>query len=157
MKLIRGALKRWKDYSRLEHAVKEGAVPAAVTGLAGIHKCCLIASLCKETGRRTLILAADEAEAQRFLEDLTSLGLRAVYYPLRDFTFRDTTSTSHEYERLRLEALSKLQGGECDCIIACMDAALQYTISPDQLKQRMFTLQAGDQLEIGDLLAAQDN
>ncbi len=154
MKLIRGALKRWKDYSRLEQAVKEGAVPAAVTGLAGIHKCCLIASLCKETGRRALILAADEAEAQRFLEDLTSLGMRAVYYPLRDFTFRDTTSTSHEYERLRLEALSKLQGGECDCIIACMDAALQYTISPDQLKQRMFTLQAGDQLEIGDLLAA---
>ena len=154
MKLIRGALKRWKDYSRLEQAVKEGAVPAAVTGLAGIHKCCLIASLCKETGRRALILAADEAEAQRFLEDLTSLGMRAVYYPLRDFTFRDTTSTSHEYERLRLEALSKLQGGECDCIIACMDAALQYTISPDQLKQRMFTLQAGDQLEIGNLLAA---
>ena len=154
MKLIRGALKRWKDYSRLEQAVKEGAVPAAVTGLAGIHKCCLIASLCKETGRQALILAADEAEAQRFLEDLTSLGMRAVYYPLRDFTFRDTTSTSHEYERLRLEALSKLQGGECDCIIACMDAALQYTISPDQLKQRMFTLQAGDQLEIGDLLAA---
>ena len=154
MKLIRGALKRWKDYSRLEQAVKEGAVPAAVTGLAGIHKCCLIASLWKETGRRALILAADEAEAQRFLEDLTSLGMRAVYYPLRDFTFRDTTSTSHEYERLRLEALSKLQGRECDCIIACMDAALQYTISPSQLEQRMFTLQAGDQLEIGDLLAA---
>ena len=154
MKLIRGALKRWKDYSRLEQAVKEGAVPAAVTGLAGIHKCCLIASLCKETSRRALVLAADEAEAQRFLEDLSSLGMSPVYYPLRDFNFRDTTSISHEYERLRLEALSKLQGGECDCIIACMDAALQYTISPSQLEKRMFTLQAGDQLEIGGLLAA---
>ena len=154
MKMIRGALKRWKDYGRLEQAVKEGAVPGAVTGLAGIHKCCLIASLCRETGRRGLVLAADEAEAQRFLEDLTSLGMAPVYYPLRDFNFRDRAVTSHEYERLRLEALSKLQEGLCDCVIACMDAALQYTISPQELKKRMFSLQAGDQLEIDGLLAA---
>ena len=43
-----------------------GRFPAAVTGLSGIHKCCVIASLCQKTGRRALVLAADEAEAQRF-------------------------------------------------------------------------------------------
>ena len=102
MKLIRSALGRWPDYTRLEKAVEQQAVPAVVTGLSGIHKCCIIASLCQKTGRKALVLAADEAEGQRFCEDLAALGLRPVSYPLRDFNFRDTAGTSHEYERLRL-------------------------------------------------------
>lgn len=154
MKLIRSALERWPDYVRLEAAVAKGAVPGAVTGLSGVHKCCLIASLCQKLGKQALVIAADEAEAQRFQEDLSALGMKPVTYPLRDFNFRDTAGTSHEYERLRLEALSKLQHGDCDCVIACMDAALQYTMGPEQLEKRLFTLQPGDQLEIGQLLEA---
>ena len=154
MKLVQSALARWPDYARLEQAVEGGAVPGAVTGLSGVHKCCVIASLCKKTGRRALVLAADEAEAQRFCEDLAALGLRPVSYPLRDFNFRDTAGTSHEYERLRLEALSKLEDGQCDCIVACMDAALQYTLGPEELERKLFTLRPGDQLEIADLLEA---
>ena len=154
MKLVQSALARWPDYARLEQAVEGGAVPGAVTGLSGVHKCCVIASLCKKTGRRALVLAADEAEAQRFCEDLTALGLRPVSYPLRDFNFRDTAGTSHEYERLRLEALSKLEDGQCDCIVACMDAALQYTLGPEELERKLFTLRPGDQLEIANLLEA---
>ena len=50
MKLIRSALERWPDYVRLEAAVAKGAVPGAVTGLSGVHKCCLIASLCQKLG-----------------------------------------------------------------------------------------------------------
>ena len=117
MKLIRGALERWPDYLRLEEAVQQGKTPAAVTGLSGIHKCCLIASLIQKTGRRALVLAADEAEAQRFCEDLFALGVSSAAYPLRDFTFRDAAGTSHEYERLRLEALAKLKPGETSDII----------------------------------------
>ena len=154
MKLVQSALARWPDYARLEQAVEGGAVPGAVTGLSGVHKCCVIASLCKKTGRRALVLAADEAEAQRFCEDLAALGLRPVSYPLRDFNFRDTAGTSHEYERLRLEALSKLEDGQCDCIVACMDAALQYTLGPEELERELFTLRPGDQLEIANLLEA---
>ena len=154
MKLVQSALARWPDYARLEQAVEGGAVPGAVTGLSGVHKCCVIASLCKKTGRRALVLAADEAEAQRFCEDLAALGLRPVSYPLRDFNFRDTAGTSHEYERLRLEALSKLEDGQCDCIVACMDAALQYTLGPEELERKpvsythldVYKRQTGDRL-----------
>ncbi len=154
MKLIRNALEHWQDYNRLEQAVTQGTVPAAVTGLSGIHKCCVIASLCQTTKRQALILAADEAEAQRFQEDLFSLGLHPVTYPLRDFNFRDTTGVSHEYERLRLEALSKLQNGDCDCIIACMDAALQFTMGPTELKDKLFPVETGAEMEIDTLLEA---
>ena len=154
MKLIYNALSRWPDYARLEGAVAGGALPAAVTGLSGIHKCCVIASLCQKTGRRALVLAADEAEAQRFCEDLRALGLRPLPYPLRNFGFRDAAGTSHEYERLRLEVLSKLENGTCDCVVACVDAALQYTMGPQELQRRLYPLEAGAQMEIEDLLSA---
>lgn len=154
MKAIQSALERWPDYARLEQALEKGAVPMVATGLSGVHKCCVLAALCQKTGRRALVLAADEAEAQRFSEDLTALGMHPASYPLRDFNFRDTTGTSHEYERLRLEALSKLQSGNCDCIVACLDAALQYTMGPKELEKRLFPVEAGAQMEIDQLLAA---
>ena len=154
MKLIGNMLRRWPEYQTLAAAVKQGALPAAVAGLSGIHKCCVLAALCQETGKKALVLAADEAEAQRFSEDLFALGMRPALYPIRDFSFRDTAGVSHEYERLRLEALSQLQNGSCNVVIACMDAALQYTLSPQELAARMFQVEAGQELKIEELLAA---
>ena len=94
MKLIGNMLRRWPEYQTLAAAVKQGALPAAVAGLSGIHKCCVLAALCQETGRKALVLAADEAEAQRFSEDLFALGMRPALYPIRDFSFRDTAGVS---------------------------------------------------------------
>ncbi len=154
MKFIKRALEHWDEYAQLQRAVNRNALPAAVTGLSGIHKCCVIASLCRETGRKALVLAADEAEAQRFSEDLAALGMRPVLYPLRDLSFRDAAGVSHEYERLRLEALSRVLDGTCDCVIACMDAALQYTMGPKELSARLFRLGSGMEMKQDDLLAA---
>ena len=154
MRFIQNQLKRWPEYKTLSDGVKAGRTPAAVTGLSGIHKCCVIASLCRETGRKALVLAADEAEAQRFSEDLFALGLRTVVYPLRDLNYRDAAGVSHEYERLRLDALSRLQRGSADCVIACVDAALQLTLGPEELSRRLFQVEAGQELSQEDLLAA---
>ncbi len=154
MRFIRPALSRSPEYLSLETAVARGALPAAATGLSGIHKCALIAALLESSGKKALVLAADEAEAQRFTEDLTALGRRPVFYPLRDFGLRDAAGVSHEYERLRIEALSRLLSGECDCIVSCIDAALQYTMGPGELSQRLFTLSPGQELPPEDLLAA---
>ena len=154
MKSIFSALSRSPGYRELSGALASGAVPAVATGLSGVHKCAAIAALCRDSGRRALILAADEAESQRFFEDLSSLGLSPVQFPLRDMNFRDTAVSSREYERLRLEALSRLENGSCGCVIACMDAALQFTMGPKDLKRRLFSLKAGQSLSIESLLEA---
>ncbi|WP_369296937.1 transcription-repair coupling factor [uncultured Neglectibacter sp.] len=154
MKLLSNGLKRLPEYQSLSQAVKKNALPGAVTGVSGIHKCGIVSTLLEETGKRALVLAADEAEAQRFCEDLQALGNSPVLYPLRDFNYRDTAGTSHEYERLRLEALTRILNGACDCVVACMDAALQYTTPPEELQKRLFLLKSGEEMEIDDLLAA---
>ena len=154
MKSIFSALNRSPEYTQLQKALKSGAVPAVAAGISGVHKCVLTAGLLKESGLKALIIAADEAEAQRFTEDLQNLGLHPANYPLRDFNFRDSAVSSHEYERQRLEALSRLQNGSCDCIVSCIDAALQFTLGPEELSRRLFTLSSGQPLAIDELISA---
>lgn len=154
MKSIFSALNCSPEYTQLQKALKSGAVPAVAAGISGVHKCVLTAGLLKESGLKALIIAADEAEAQRFTEDLQSLGLHPANYPLRDFNFRDSAVSSHEYERQRLEALSRLQNGSCDCIVSCIDAALQFTLGPEELSRRLFTLSSGQPLAIDELISA---
>lgn len=153
MKFVLSALKKSDEYTELSKAVSKQKLPAVVTGVSGIHKCCYAASLNQELGGKLLVIAADEAETQKFYEDFTSLGLSPAVYPIRDFCLRETSGTSHEYERKRLEALARLQNGTCDCIIACIDAALQYTIGPEALSERLFRISSGEEIKPEDIIA----
>lgn len=154
MKFIRNSLSGETEYKTLSAAVSEKRLPAIVTGVSGIHKCCFISALLEETGKKGLVLAADEAEAQRFYEDFTAMGVRPALYPLRDFCLRDTTGRSHEYERQRLAALNRLLSGDCNCIVACVDAASQYTIGPAEFSARMFEIEAGAQIRPQDIISS---
>ena len=154
MRSIFSALSRSPEYVQLQRALSSGDTPAVAAGVSGVHKCVLTAGLMKGFGKRALVVAADEAEAQRFTEDLKSLGLNPANYPLRDFNFRDSAVSSHEYERQRLRALSRLRDGSCDCIVSCIDAALQLTLGPEELDRRLFTLSSGQALSIDQLLSA---
>ena len=93
-------------------------------------------------------MAADEAEAQRICQDLTSMGLRSFIYPTRDFTFRNVESASREYEHQRIQVLSRILKHDCDVVVACMDAALQYTIPPNELEGRMIELKKGQTVSL---------
>lgn len=154
MKFIRHTLNQLNEYQELLSALQKGAVPAVVTNVSGIHKCAFTAALAGDSSRKALILAADEAEAHRFNEDLNAMGLRSAVFPLRDFCLRDTAGSSHEYERERLKVLTLLEQGHCDCVVTCIDAALQYTIPPEELKDRMISIAAGEERKPEEIVAA---
>jgi len=154
MSFIPTALNKYSEYTALSNAVSNNRTPAVVTGVSGVHKCALISSLCIENEKKALVLSADEPEAHRFFRDLTAMGLSPVLYPLRDFGFRDTSGNSHEYERKRIDALSKIQSGEANCLITCIDSALQYTIPPEELAAKMITIRAAMPIKIDDIIAA---
>jgi transcription-repair coupling factor (superfamily II helicase) len=126
--------------------VEGRALPAAVTGLSGIHKAAMIDALCARLGRRAFVVAGDESEAQRLCDDLTAMGLRALFFPARDFNFRDTEGSSHEYEHQRLQVMERILNGECDAAVFCLDAALQYTIPPEELRERTAVLKTGQSI-----------
>lgn len=154
MKFLTNAISRLKEFQSLEAAVKTGALPAAVTGISGIHKANIIYSLCAKLQRRAFVVAGDESEAQRLCDDLSAMGMKPLFYPVRDFSFRDTAGSSHEYEHQRLQLLERTLSGECDAVVCCLDAALQYTIPPDELKKRTVSLKTGQSISMEQVLDA---
>ena len=153
MNFLSSALSRLTEFQALETAFQTGALPAAATGLSGIHKAAFAYGLFQKLRPQhpILFLVGEEAEGQRLCNDLTSMGLRAFSYPARDFNFREVESVSHEYEHQRLQALCHVLENRCDCVIACIDAALQHTIPPDELQNRTRTLQAGQTVSMAEL------
>ena len=125
MKFLKNILFGTEEYRTLERAVESGRTPAMATGLSAIHKAHLIYSMCSRLNRRSLVLASDEAEASRLCGDFESMGIKAVYYPSRDMTFREIEGVSGEYSHQRIGALFAWMNGECDIVVACADVALQ--------------------------------
>ena len=145
MKFLSTLLDGVTEYETLVSAVERHNTPAAVTGVSGIHKAHLIHSLCARTGRKALVLASDEGEGQRLCNDLASMGAAALVYPARDFNFRAAEGQSREYEHQRLQVMAGMLDGDYQVVISCIDAALQYTIPPDELRSKRLTLRAGQE------------
>lgn len=143
MRFLDDILWKTEQYRTLERAVQKGATPVMATGLSGIHKAHVIRSMCSRLHRRALVLAADEAEAARICDDLCAMGTRAEYYPVRDFTFREVEGVSGEFTHKRIGALHLFMTGGCDVIVSVAEAALQYTVPPDVLRQNTAVLTEG--------------
>ncbi len=154
MDFLTNAVSRLKEFQTVEAAVQAGRLPAAVTGLSGVHKANFIYSLSARQGRGAFVIAADEAEAQRLTDDLAAMGMHPAFFPARDFSLRDSEGASHEYEHQRLLAMERILSGDCDCVIACIDAALQYTIPPAEMGKHRLTLRQGQSVSQDAVIAA---
>lgn len=146
MKFFDNILKGVPEYKDLSRAIQLNRLPAMATGLSGIHKAHLIHSVCKENNCGALVIAADEHEAQKLCNDLEVMGTKAVFYPSRDYTFREVEGLSREFEHQRIGALYALQSGNCSVIIACADAVMQYTITPNKLKETTAEIKEGENI-----------
>ena len=141
-------------YGALCADIKAGRLPASLTGLGLIHKVLLLRTLAATLSRPALLLTADEAEASRVCEDLAALGARPLFLPARELSLRRMESVSREYEQMRLGALAQMAAGDWDVAVACVDAAVQFTLPPAVLRGRTLRLKAGLALPVADLPAA---
>ena len=153
MKLMERGLSALPAFDPLCRHLRAGAT-AAVTGLGHIHKVLLIQTLCAAADKRAVVLTADESEATRLSEDLQALGRQVLLLPARDLSLRQVESASREYEQQRLGVFSAMLGGDYDCVIACVDAAIQHTLPPELLSMRTIDVMAGKRLPVDDLAAA---
>ena len=134
MNFLNNVLSGIPEFRQLYEAVSKERFPAMATGLSSVHKAHLIHHLCFHSGRRALVIAGDEAEASKLCADITSMGTKAVFYPARDFTFRNVEGASREFEHQRIGALWSFMSGESRVLVCCADAAVQYTIPKNTLK-----------------------
>ncbi|MBQ7302633.1 MAG: transcription-repair coupling factor [Clostridia bacterium] len=141
-------------FAALSADIAANRTPALLNGLGHIHKALVLHGLCCTQTRPVAVITADEAEACRLAEDLAALGTEAVTLPARDLTLRRMESASREYEQQRLGALALLAQGNCRCVIASIDAAVQFTLPPAALTAATLRLERGKSLPVADLATA---
>ncbi len=141
-------------YRGVREDIAARRTPIQLVGLAHIHKALFAASLTTSLKKRAVVLAGDEAEANRLTEDLKALGLSVLYLPARELSLRQMEAAGREYEQMRLGVLAAMAEGGYDIVVACADAAMQYTIPPDTLLERTLEIVCGAPLPVEDLPAA---
>lgn len=154
MKFIEKTTAALREYRSLKSALKLPYATAVAAGLSTSLKSNIIHTLRSDFGAKAFILVPDEVQAQTMANDLAAMGEMPLIYPVRDFNFRNMQSISKEYEHSRLNVLCKMLRGEYTAVIACIDAASQYTIPPSALKKANLTLESGAQISSEEIVAA---
>ena len=147
MDFLTSVLKGSAPFDTLKKSIKNGRSLCAA-GLSAVNKANIIFALCRQKQAPALCIASDEKEAQTLCNDLCCMGLKALVYPVRDYNFIDLQSRSREYEHQRLKALLRLSEGECDVVIACLDAAAQLTVPKRVLLDTSVVFEHGREIPV---------
>jgi len=134
----------------LAAAVDSGACPAAVTGLAPVHRAHIAAALAAETGRPLVMICSDEGEAVRLATDLEILlGRRSLRLFARELFVRAGTVISRQWEHNRIAALYALsQNEDCPILVCTAEGLLQKTSPRSKLSDAALTLAMGERLSL---------
>lgn len=136
-------LKNCTQYNDVLRYIESGLCPTGITGLPPTPKAHLVHSLCDELSRRAVVVLPDENTARKFASDINELlptGKKAVFYPARDFIFNTSQGQSREYEQLRIKALCSILNNDYSVIACSVEAAMQFTLPPEELKKRTFRI-----------------
>ena len=147
-------LQRSEEFCNILRDIKHGLLPAGVMGLPPGAKAILIASVCRVSGKKALVVVPDEAAAHRLCGDITTYGGKAAVYTARDFTFRTTDGKSKDFEHKRLGVLGNVLDGEYNICVCSVEAAAQLTIPPENLKRLSVVLEAGAQVPLDTVVEA---
>ena len=155
MELLRSVLKNLPEFQELTAALEGGKSPAAVSGLAAVHRAHFAAALGQETGRPVVVVCADEGEAGRMARDLSYLtGGEVPVLASRSFVFHSIATVSRQWEHRRLALLWKLRNGELPCLVATVEALQQRTLPPQVLDSACTVLEPGQQADLNQLTEA---
>ncbi len=150
MHLFQKVIQKYQPFKDITKSIKNAEFPICVTGVSTIHKSHIISGLCEKP---SLVITEDEAAATKLSNDINLMCGKniSIVYPAKDFNFSRIDSVSREYEHKRIEALSKFLNNECNIIVASAEASVQFTIPPQVLIEKSFTIKSNDNIEINEL------
>ena len=139
------------DLKKLLSAIEFGALPAAATGLSPIHRTATVSAAVEKLSMPAAVICADEAEANRMVADLESMGKRALLLPAREISSGKAEAYSKEWEHKRLYTLSAVADGVFSVVVGSVEAFCQYTLPPSWIKGNTFTLTPSTTITVSSL------
>ncbi|MEE0947062.1 MAG: transcription-repair coupling factor [Acutalibacteraceae bacterium] len=150
-KFLNKVLSQDVDYKKLSQAIDSGQTPIICTGLSEIHKAVIVSALLCEYSFPITVVTSDEAQADSLVNDLKSLGVSALDFPVRDYQFAEIIGESKEYEHKRIHTLSAVADGDFEVLVVSCEAAMGTTLPERILKENSFTVNTGDSYDLGKL------
>lgn len=151
MSLFSNVFEKSEEFIGLSRSITTLGAPVGATGLPGASKAGVIHSLCEKLNKTAFVITPDDASAVRMYENLSALQKGVLLYPKREFTFLEVEGISREYEQLRLGVLANVLAGNYTAVVASVGAAIQLTMPPAALTERIFTIKTGDEIELDEL------
>ena len=149
--LLRELLQLNEVQEILQH-IAHGESPAAVTGLAPVHRAQMAAALRHAAGRPLLMLCSDEKEAARQAADLQLLtGCDAILLPERERQLRPALGISRQWEHRRLQSLYRLSQEQDGVVVTTVSALIQRSIPPQVLIGAVRRLTVGSRCDVAAL------
>ncbi len=150
------------DLLKNEPALQElplgGALPIALDGLQGQGSILSAAWLCKESGKKGIFVAREEAGIAEILAAFRALlGDDVLYLPERDYLFDTYSAQSRERENEQAEVLKRMRAGDYSLIIAPLSALLMPCPPPEQAEEGSLALRTGNELppqQLADFLSS---
>ena len=102
-----------------------------------------IAAACGDLGENALIITPDEKTASKLHNALECFFESVLTYPKKDFVFMNMESANNPFECERLKTLDKVLNGNFGVVISTLDAALQFTLAPEKLRDSIINLKYG--------------
>ena len=142
------------EYTQLLQAAKNRVLPAAVTGVSAVHRAMLAYALALDSGQQIMLVVNDEPTALRMCDDLNMLlgDSSAVYFPAREYVFRNVEGASREFEHQRLAALQQLCDGQVKILVASIEAATQYTMPKKLLESSVMKIESDKSYDLNELM-----
>ncbi len=152
MEQLLNLLKTIPEYSAMTAALGKGE-NVAVTGIGQINRSHMLAGLHRELKQPMVILCQDDMAARRLQEELKGfLGETAPILPGRDLTMYDAAVVSRSWEQKRLRQLYDLARGETSLQLMSWESMSQRTMPKDVLMNAAFTLEAGTEYPVEELV-----
>lgn len=138
-------------FNQFSQAVDLNLCPIFISGMPNIVKADMIRAAIVNKNKKALVVVDDELQAVKFSKDLSAMGLVCYTYFYKDFNFINAKGQSKDYEYKRIYSLYKILSNDFDVIVTSVDAALQYTIPKDVLKDYSISLSVEQTVSISDL------
>ena len=151
MEFLQKVLKSSPPYKALINDIKKSFLPVSTSGLSGVHKAAVLSGISSDTKQKTLLITPTEASATEIANDLNALGTVSAVFPVKDFCFKDLLGHSKEYEQRRIGTLSKIFDGDFRVLVCPVEAAVQYTVPKEVLRQNTMCLSEGDGVNLEEI------
>lgn len=152
MKLFRNFFSELSGYRSIREAIDKKISPVSVTGLSHIHRANLVYALTDD--KINIVITGSESEARRICDDINMMsGVEtAVLFPSKELIFTPVDTANHEYEYMRISALSKTLKRSSGIICASIEAVMQPTIPPDILISSGMEITIGQEINTTDFI-----